>query len=74
MKADIRAYLELTGAMVLVGKPADVYDAFEAWGEWLHETELPKLLVYAETRVFTPLDVARRYAEELTNTTAVGFG
>ena len=60
----------------IAGEPADVLKIIEANGRWLHQTDMPKLMFYAEPGAFGTPEVAAYYAENLKNieTRYVGVG
>lgn len=60
----------------IAGEPVDVLEIVERNGVWLHETNIPKLMFYAEPGAFGGPEVAAYFAENLKNieTNYVGPG
>ena len=60
----------------IAGEPADVLAIINRNGEWLHDSNIPKLMFYAEPGAFGGPAVAAYFAENLTNieTSYVGLG
>ncbi len=60
----------------IAGEPADVLEIIEANGAWLRQTDIPKLMFYADPGAFGGPEIAAFFAENLSNiqTTYVGPG
>lgn len=51
----------------IAGQPADVLAVIDQNGVWLHETDIPKLMFYAEPGAFGGPEVAAYFAQNLKN-------
>ncbi len=56
------------------GSPADTYDAVSAYVQWLQETELPKLLLYAHPGGLVTEDLVKWCEDKLPNLKTVDIG
>jgi len=56
------------------GKPANVYQAVEAYYNWLKTSEIPKLLFYAEPGGIIPVKLAEKLVQEVPNIQSVFLG
>jgi len=58
----------------IAGEPADVKAVIERYSSWLQQTNLPKLLLYAEPGVLVPAPVVEWARAKLQHLTTVGLG
>ena len=58
----------------IAGQPADVAEAVAAYGQWLQQTELPKLLFHATPGVLIPAPMVAWCQQNLKSLTSVDIG
>ena len=56
------------------GKPTDIYELMVAYGDWLQETDIPKLMFHAQPGGTITEEVAQWAMEYLPNLTSVDLG
>jgi len=56
------------------GKPTDIYELMVAYGDWLQETDIPKLMFHAQPGGTITEEVAQWAIENLPNLTSIDLG
>ena len=69
-----RPVLQWPRELPIDGDPADVHEAVAAYGRWLEETQMPKLLLYARPGGIIDADEVRRTERSFPNLTTVDIG
>lgn len=66
--------LDMSRSLPIGGEPADVVAAYTAASEWWTETELPKLVIYAEPGRLFPINLVEWTQANTANVTATSIG